>query len=56
MSLEDLMTRIRNMKAYGMKTEEIIVELQVQGWHMDLIYWGVQAEQVEEQMNKNENE
>ena len=55
MTLENLMTTVRNMKVYGKTAREIILELQVQGWHRDLIYWGMNAEKVEEQMNKNDN-
>ena len=45
--LERLITRVKNMMAYGMETESITQELLAMGWHQELVYWAIKAAKFE---------
>ena len=45
--LERLITRVKNMMAYGLETEKIVQELLAEGWHRELVYWAIKSAKFE---------
>ena len=45
--LETLITRAKNMMAYGLTQEEIKSDLKSNGWHEELIHWAIRAAKFE---------
>lgn len=54
--LEEMITRVRNMLAWGKTRDEVFEELQAQGVNLELIHWSIKAAEFERQMSKNDNE
>ena len=45
--LETLITRAKNMMAYGLTQEEIKSDLESNGWHEELIHWAIRGAKFE---------
>ena len=54
--LEEMITRVRNMLAWGKTRDEVFEELQAQGVNLELIHWSIKAAEFERQMSKDDNE
>ena len=46
-NLEQLITLVKNMMSYEMKTEDISKNLEDRGWHPDLIHWAIRGAKFE---------